>query len=406
MNSSEINIAVIDDGINKNLFGINYLKYDIEITKKLEIKQNTINTSDTTITHGTICASIIKKYAPESNISSIKILDRKSGRCNRSQLIFAIKWCILNKINILNISLGSINFNDFKDIELMINSAYKYGVIIVAAYSNENLYTVPACLENVICVKSKKGIVEDKYKFNLYPLDGVDILANGIYTFKDKFGVYKQTNMSNSFAAPVITAKVYNIMIGKNIFKFEEIKKQLYMASTNYKKVIYNPNFSMYPNWINSYHEIDLEKKSVESKKRNISFINMKKSNKLFIDNMDIEKIINKSQHENIVCLCDSYIARFQYRKLFMSVSQKVWFDEFYSMNLKKKLPKKILQIDIPIVLICSYCKNNIASQLNKLFMNNLYYSKLISTNFSEILDQGEFLPRCINLKIYIIHLF
>lgn len=33
--------------------------------------------------------------------------------------------------------------------------------------------------------------------------------------------------------------------------------------------------------------------------------------------------------------------------------------------------------------------------------MNNLYYSKLISTNFSESLNQGEFLPRGINLKKY-----
>ncbi len=173
-------------------------------------------------------------------------------------------------------------------------------------------------------------------------------MANGVYTFKDKFEVYKQTNMSNSFAAPVITAKVYNIMIEKNIFKFEEIKRRIYMTSINYKKCIYNPKFSMYPNWINSYHEMDLEKKSVESKKRNISFINMKKSNKLFIDNIDIEKIINKLQHENIVCLCDSYITRFQYRKLFMSVSEKVWLDEFYSMNLKKNYLKKYFKLIYP----------------------------------------------------------
>lgn len=92
-------------------------------------------------------------------------------------------------------------------------------------------------LTNVIGVKSDKSIFNDKYKFIKYPLDGIDILANGINNYKDELKKSRKTSMSNSFATPIITAKVYNILMKNKFLTLEDIKKELYLSSSNFLRV-------------------------------------------------------------------------------------------------------------------------------------------------------------------------
>lgn len=104
-------IAIIDDGISEYFESIGKLHFNIQIIDKnnaINIKNNT-----TKITHGTICAAIIKKYNPDAFIGSLKIIDEDQHNCNIEKLIYALEWCLKESIKIINISLGTIKYVDY-----------------------------------------------------------------------------------------------------------------------------------------------------------------------------------------------------------------------------------------------------------------------------------------------------
>jgi hypothetical protein len=218
-------IAIIDTGVNESIFSLPKPEPNLEITHKLKIIKRKQYDS-CILSHGSYCAAIIKKFEPNASIASIKIIDDKTGKSNKLQLIRALEWCIENKIKIINLSLGTANYNDFEDVSRIVKKAVEKGIIIVAAYNNFNVYTCPASLPYVIGVKtSEKGKLNNQIvtenKFNN------DYVTNSCFILKDCYGNELETQCSNSFAAPFVTAKVYNIVTKEPHITFEQINKRL-----------------------------------------------------------------------------------------------------------------------------------------------------------------------------------
>ncbi len=165
---------------------------------------------------------------PYSVLSSIKILNDK---CKGSveQLSLALKLCADKEINLINLSLGSTYFDDFEILKESLEYCYKKGVIIVSAISNENIYTYPASLTNIIGVKcDKKGrIKEGKYIYIENSLDGVNIISLGSHTIKNFKGINGITNNCNSFVVPFIISEVYNMMKENLHYDLNSVKKYL-----------------------------------------------------------------------------------------------------------------------------------------------------------------------------------
>lgn len=250
-----INIAIIDDGVNEQVYPYLSLAKDIEVNSHLEFVPR-INNDSSNLSHGTICAAIIKKYAPSASLSSIKILN-KQAKGVKEKLIKAIDWCIAQQINIINLSLGSIHYCDYMSIKEMVNLAYRNGLIIIAASSNRNVVTYPASLTNVIGVKCDRDhiLTNDEYIYNIDPVDGIEITANAQHCLSDILGKEYTTYPSNSFAAPVITAVICQIMNRYPQIYLEELKLKLQSNSKNNVE-------SLYP-YLNLPKKIDWFQKAV-----------------------------------------------------------------------------------------------------------------------------------------------
>lgn len=125
--------------------------------------------------HGTHVAGIIGALknniglvgvAPESQLYAVKALDY-TGSGYLSDIIAGIEWCISNKINIINMSLGVSPYQFPKEAKQMfedvINRAYSKGILIVASAGNDgaNYINYPATFKNVIAV----GAVELSYNY-------------------------------------------------------------------------------------------------------------------------------------------------------------------------------------------------------------------------------------------------
>ncbi|MBY6914837.1 hypothetical protein FDB42_01805 [Clostridium botulinum] len=231
-----INVAIIDDGISTKLYNISNIDKSIEITRDLKIRNvNEENLSKDS--HGTICAAILQKYYSNTNITSIKILDKISGRSTKAQFVKAIEWCIDNGIKVINLSIGTVSYSDFNSIKKIIDIAYINKIIIIAACNNRNIFTCPASYSNVIGVKClrSKDLEAGQYILNLNSIDGIEISAYSKHSLLTKLNEVKITKMCNSFATPMITAKVCEIIETNKNITLEQIKIKLNLNSIKHK---------------------------------------------------------------------------------------------------------------------------------------------------------------------------
>lgn len=227
-----VKIAIIDDGVYDDFFNTR-MEEKIEITHTLNL-MNQKDLPPQNPNHGSICAGIIKKYAPNASIVSIKILNN-DGRGECKQLLKSIQWCMDNGIKVINLSLGTVHYEDRHELRKIVNKAVKKGMIIVSACSNEGIITYPSYLSNIIGVKAdNEGYLnEGEYIYNIYPNDGIEITAVSIHKLSLKDGTDYYTQLCNSYATPFITAKVYSIVSGEPGICVENVKGVLMREALN-----------------------------------------------------------------------------------------------------------------------------------------------------------------------------
>lgn len=204
-------IAVIDDGINTNVIdGTHKLSFDISCFECNDKPKLSTPTSQK-FSHGTTCAAIIMKYAPTATLGSVRVLSSIERRCKATNLCQALRWCIKNRIKLVNMSLGSCNINDFHMIRVAVQDFLDAGGLIIAAQSNNRIYTLPACIPGVIGVAVDTNLVEDQYCVVKQTLYNVQVHASGRHIIKNPNGTTLNTPCSCSCAAPLITAIVHNL---------------------------------------------------------------------------------------------------------------------------------------------------------------------------------------------------
>ena len=203
-------IAILDDGIATCDLYIN-CDSQWQISNQMTIPTAIPSPSDSTYTHGTICAAIIQKYAPAAQLISLKVLPANAAG-SAKQLLAAMQWCLDQDIQVLNLSLGTTSPPDYVEIARMAHRLADHNRIIVAAQNNNNQYTVPASLDCVIGVKKRSLYSDSQYMVTWYPLDGIEVLASARHHLRRKDGSDFTTEICNSFAAPLITAQIANLL--------------------------------------------------------------------------------------------------------------------------------------------------------------------------------------------------
>lgn len=224
----KIKVAIIDDGVNSSEFYIpdNIINISINDNGFIEyIDKNYIQVDS----HGTICTAIFYKFLKNSYIEfvSIIILNSITKKGNIQQLIYALKWCAENEVDIINCSFGTIQYTDFSVIKDIVNQMTVKGIIIVAAMNNNNTYSLPACLNGVIGVKHNFFYHNGLYKLRWYPFDDIEIMTSGVHQLCKKSNEIFISPAVNSYAAPVITGAVLDIIHENGKLSFNEILLKL-----------------------------------------------------------------------------------------------------------------------------------------------------------------------------------
>lgn len=159
--------------------------------------------------HGTACADIIRRLAPDVALTSIKVLGaRLSGK--GTAFAAGLRWAIEQELDVVNLSLGSTKRDYFAIFHELADLAYFNGVVLVTAANNMPQESFPSLFASVLSVACYEGSDAEAFFYN--PAPPVEFGAPGInitVAWRDGGQV---TVTGNSFAAPHITGLVARML--------------------------------------------------------------------------------------------------------------------------------------------------------------------------------------------------
>ena len=199
-----VKVALLDTGVDAGHPGLEacvVANYDVVGRgRSLECQPGE---SVDTVGHGTACAGIIHSGAPEAEIYSLRVLD-KSSVGTGDHLIHGLKWAIEQKMDIVNLSLGTTYHRMASILSRLADRASYSGTILVAAAGSRSMSSFPASFSSLIAVDS--GTFADPLSFHFRLGESAEITANGIDVRAPSPDGEYQLWTGSSFACPHVTA--------------------------------------------------------------------------------------------------------------------------------------------------------------------------------------------------------
>ncbi len=198
-NEEKTKIAVLDSGYSS-----------IEDKRIKIIKLDNAENEIDQLGHGTEVITIISELNPNAEIFSIKILD-DAGSGNKGKIYKALKWCLKNKLDIINLSFSMPN--DDKGIKEILKEIDKMGTIIVSSYDNENKVSYPANYDFVFGVKAHNRLLR---KNEVFLKKGILLAYGGDNEEKtSKFNSYATARVTAFFSKRVKNKELIRRMINE-----------------------------------------------------------------------------------------------------------------------------------------------------------------------------------------------
>jgi minor extracellular protease Epr len=227
-----VKVAVIDSGI--------YPHEDLSIAGGKSFVSYTNSYTDDN-GHGTHIAGIIAAkdnntgivgIAPDVQLYAVKVLNSK-GSGIMSDIIAGIDWAITNKMDIINLSLGSMEKSSI--LEDTINRAYSSGILVVAAAGNDgnsegtgDMVDFPAKYDSVISVaatdsQNKRASFSSTGAKVDFAAPGVNIIST---VLDNQYAAYSGTSMATAFVTGdlALLKEIYPTMSNQDLV--EQLKKK------------------------------------------------------------------------------------------------------------------------------------------------------------------------------------
>jgi subtilisin family serine protease len=203
-----VKVAVIDSGVDADHPAVGGVQGYVEIRQSADGLVFDPAPHGDAFGHGNACAGIIRSFAPECELYSVKVLGANlSGR----GVVFAagLRWAIEHGMHVCNMSLGTTKKDFFGVLHELADLAYFQNVLLVTAANNLPSPSFPSVYASVIAVAAHDE--PDPTRFYYNPAPPVEFGALGIdvcVAWRD--GAYA-TVTGNSFAAPHIAGLVAKI---------------------------------------------------------------------------------------------------------------------------------------------------------------------------------------------------
>jgi subtilisin family serine protease len=195
-----IRIAILDSGVNEAHPHVG------GVIEGITVGPDGISAGyQDTLGHGTAVAALIHYLNPEAHITAVKIFDSRLAT-NLATVIRAIDWCLQNQIDVINLSLGTLNAGHRNAFVEAVARTRNAGAVIVSALEIDGQAALPGSLPGVIGVAETAPSSAGEYQaFERY---GKLVFSAPPYP-RDIPGVPRERNLRGvSFAVARISARV------------------------------------------------------------------------------------------------------------------------------------------------------------------------------------------------------
>ena len=167
-----VRVAVIDSGVHASHPHIGGVTGGVTIGQDLDEK-NFIDV----IGHGTAVMAAIKEKAPNAEYFAVRVF-YSSLRTTVDLLLRAIEWSVANRIDVINLSLGTTNPAHKERFAPVIARALEKGVILVSARDADGALALPGSMPGVIGVDLDWDCPREAY-YCKPVAEGLSIAASG-----------------------------------------------------------------------------------------------------------------------------------------------------------------------------------------------------------------------------------
>ena len=236
-----VEVAIIDSGIDVNHPDLNgKVKTSVEAqadNKRVIFVETDVGDS---AGHGTACAGIITKIAPDAEIHSIKVLG--AGGIGDGQAFLAgLEYAIKKRFRIINLSLGTTKPQFFAPLHDLLDRAYQSGCIVVAAANNLPQPSFPSVFSSSL-ISVSKSEESDPLKFGFRYGEVIELTAPGINVRTAWLGSGYKSLTGNSFACPHIVGIIALLLEAHPDLTPFQVKSALYaLAQENQDEKQHKP---------------------------------------------------------------------------------------------------------------------------------------------------------------------
>ena len=179
------------------------------------------------MTHGTLCAAIICSYAPDAKLISVKVLDPTTLKGSINQIRYALEWCIAQNVSLINLSIGSTSFKDWKLLQPVIARLIRNNIPLICACSNNKTPSIFSDFSWPISVEKDDTLFGNAYDFRNGNFLESDFCASSTHTLTTSENGVTTFSSQNSHAAPVITAAAYQLQKKYGKLPVEKLRRLL-----------------------------------------------------------------------------------------------------------------------------------------------------------------------------------
>jgi len=228
-----VTVAIVDSGVDNThpeLDGRVVESVEARVDGKRVVFDNSI--VGDSAGHGTACAGIIAKIAPDAKLSSIRVLGA-SGLGDGHAFLAGLEYAIKQRYKVINLSLGTTKPQYFSPLHDLLDRAYQAGCIVVAAANNLPQPSFPSVFSSSL-ISVIKSDIADPLKFGFHFGEVIELTAPGVNVRAAWPGGGHRSLTGNSFACPHITG-IIALLLEKdpNLTPFH-VKSALYaIASEN-----------------------------------------------------------------------------------------------------------------------------------------------------------------------------
>lgn len=186
-----VRVAVIDSGVNPRHPHIGHIAGGVSIAPGGEIEAGYIDL----LGHGTAVMAAIQEKAisgksAEPEYFAVRVF-HKALRTTAANLVRALGWCIENRMDVVNLSLGTTNAAHAESFGKAVERATDAGTLLVAAFDANGQPCYPGCLPGVVGVKVDWDCPRDQFRYadSVFRASGYPRAAPGVPRDRNLSGI-------------------------------------------------------------------------------------------------------------------------------------------------------------------------------------------------------------------------